>query len=100
MATQTMGQLYCGNCFGKKWNRAWSNAASVVFHPINDVTVDDIDQDVFDELLAYAFWYAVDRDYNGTVPERVEDMCTVPERPTRTLHELHTAALAAKGLLK
>jgi hypothetical protein len=86
VATQTMGQLYCGQAFGNRWNRAWEWTCSTVFGTIQDVTIDKIPQDLFDQLLATAFWMAADG--LGGVPKRVESVCSVPARPVKTWPQL------------
>jgi len=88
MATQTAGQLYCGGGFGRKWNKAWERTVPAVFRVVWDVTVDKLPQDLFEQLLATAFWTVADE--VGKHPT----CCTVPERPTKTFPELEKEAQA------
>jgi hypothetical protein len=77
-----MGQLYTGSGFGKRWNDAWGVAVNTVFGSVYGVAVDRFPQDLFDELLATAFWNAADS--LGGVPLRVSELCDVPDRPVRS----------------
>ncbi len=86
MAVQTMGQLYCGQVFSRKWNAAYKSATEFVFSTVQDMTVDQFPQDLFDDLVATAFWRCADA--LGGVPKNVEGICDVPERPVKSWNEL------------
>lgn len=86
MAQMAMGQLCTGSGFGRRWNQAWKQATAVVFGIVSDITIDEIPQDLFDQLIATAFWQAADS--LGGVPRNVESMCTVPDRPAKSWGEL------------
>lgn len=93
MATQTMGQLYCSSAFGRKWNRAWERAWSEVSTPVADATVDQLPQDLFDSMLAHAFWLTA-ADVSPRVLANAEDLCTVPDKPAISYDKLRAGLLA------
>ena len=89
MARQSMSQLYTGDSFGRKWNTAYSAAWRMMAGSLFNLSLEDIPQESFDNLLSLVFWAVVDGEYNGKVPCQVVD--TVPDRCDKGLSDVLVA---------
>lgn len=83
-----MGQLYCGSVFSRKWNKAWESEWQSHAGSLFDLSIDDIPQQEFNDLLSITFYAVVDSHFSGRIPKRVQAFCTVPDRTSRSLQDI------------
>jgi hypothetical protein len=83
MARVTLGTLHCGDMYSRKWNKQWEENWRLFAGTLFGHNTDHIPQDLFDEVLAHAFWATA---ATAKYPKDVE----APPRPKTTQAELFT----------